>query len=420
MKLTKYLTISEDTDYIESDKSIRKNSEFNGENAWTLIFAIFIASIGLNMNSTAVIIGAMLISPLMGPIVAIGYSLSVYDFELLKSSLRNLLIAISISLITSALYFIISPINEAQSELLSRTSPTFYDVLIALFGGAAGIVSSTRTEKGNAIPGVAIATALMPPLCTAGFAIATLNFSYLFGALYLFIINSIFISISTYIFTRYLKFQKVKVSDTKLQKSIDQKILILAFLVIIPSFYTAWSLLNKSKFLNSADKFIQEEFPYKGAYVVDKTIEYNRKNPNISVTVFGDVLSQEDIKELESKVQIYGIDSKSLKIHQLSIYEKLEKKLLTDQQKESSALQKTSMLELQLKKFTDYESNSKQITSELKQLFNNLDFVSLSEGGVSIRWLKSPNQNQLKQVDNFLKSRIQNKEINLVHSIKIK
>ena len=186
--------------------AIEKGVDFRGINVWTLVFAIFIASIGLNVNSTAVIIGAMLISPLMGPIMGLGLSVGINDFTLLKKSLRNMIIAVVISIVTSTIYFYISPLNDAQSELLSRTTPTIYDVLIALFGGFAGIVAGSSKEKGTVIPGVAIATALMPPLCTAGFGIATGHLYYFVGAAYLFFINAVMISLSTFLFVRFLKF----------------------------------------------------------------------------------------------------------------------------------------------------------------------------------------------------------------------
>ena len=188
--------------------SIKKGVEFRGINLWVLIFAIFIASIGLNVNSTAVIIGAMLISPLMGPIMGIGLGIGINDFDLIKKAYKNLAIATVIGVATSAIYFLISPISDAQSELLARTTPTIWDVMIALFGGLAGIVATTRKSISNVIPGVAIATALMPPLCTAGFGLATGNLSFFFGAFYLYFINSVFISLSSFIIVRFLKFQK--------------------------------------------------------------------------------------------------------------------------------------------------------------------------------------------------------------------
>ncbi len=191
----------------ENDKektleSIKGNISFKGANLWTLACAIIIASVGLNVNSTAVIIGAMLISPLMGPIVGAGFALGVFDFTLLKKSLRNLLTATLVSLTVSTLYFLISPFKDVQSELLSRTSPNIYDIFIAFFGGLVGVIAVTRTEKGNPIPGVAIATALMPPLCTAGYGLATGQWSYFLGAFYLYCINCVFIGIATFIISK--------------------------------------------------------------------------------------------------------------------------------------------------------------------------------------------------------------------------
>ncbi|MFA6745894.1 MAG: DUF389 domain-containing protein, partial [Bacteroides graminisolvens] len=181
--LKEYLDLRKDKDNeLATVESIRKGVEFKGANLWILIFAIFMASLGLNVNSTAVIIGAMLISPLMGPIMGIGLSVGLNDFELMKRSFKSFLVATAFSVATSTFFFLISPIDEAQSELLARTSPTIYDVLIALFGGLAGVVAFSTKEKGNVIPGVAIATALMPPLCTAGFGLATGNLVYFLGA----------------------------------------------------------------------------------------------------------------------------------------------------------------------------------------------------------------------------------------------
>ena len=192
----------------ETIESIKRGVEFKGTNLWVLIFATFIASLGLNMNSTAVIIGAMLISPLMGPIMGFGLGLGTFDFELIKRAFRNFATATVFGIITSTIYFLLTPIDEAQSELLARTQPTVYDVLIAFFGGLAGIVASSTKSKGNVIPGVAIATALMPPLCTAGFGLASGNLYYFFGALYLYFINTVFISLATFLVVRLLKYPK--------------------------------------------------------------------------------------------------------------------------------------------------------------------------------------------------------------------
>lgn len=197
----------------EAEASIREGVSFRGTNLVILILAIFIASLGLNTNSTAVIIGAMLISPLMGPIIGIGLGVGIQDFDLLKRALRNLLMATVFSIITSTLFFLISPVGEGHSELLARTSPTIYDVLIGFFGGAAGIVAIGSRSKGNVIPGVAIATALMPPLCTVGYGLATFQMQYFFGALYLFLINSIFICLATFIGVKLMKYHPAPVTN---------------------------------------------------------------------------------------------------------------------------------------------------------------------------------------------------------------
>lgn len=205
----KYLIRKFYDDYLDLNKSmedeqltvesIRNGVEFRGANLWILVFATFIASLGLNVNSTAVIIGAMLISPLMGPIMGVGLAIGINDFELMKRSLKSYFIATVFSVTTATIYFAFTPLDEVQSELLARTSPTIYDVFIALVGGLAGIVAVATKEKGNVIPGVAIATALMPPLCTAGFGLATGNLLYFLGAFYLYFINSVFISLATFL-----------------------------------------------------------------------------------------------------------------------------------------------------------------------------------------------------------------------------
>lgn len=214
-----YIDLESDLDDFNTiHKIIENDIVFKGTNMWILVFAIIIASVGLNMNSTAVIIGAMLISPLMGPINGMGYSIATYNFELFRRSVKNFIFAVVASLAASTTYFAISPISTAHSELLARTSPTIYDVLIALFGGLAGIVAISSRKKGNVIPGVAIATALMPPLCTAGYGLATAQFQYFFGAIYLFTINTVFIAISSVAISQILKFPITTLVDEAREK----------------------------------------------------------------------------------------------------------------------------------------------------------------------------------------------------------
>lgn len=243
----------------ETIESIQKGVEFKGTNLWVLIFATFIASLGLNTNSTAVIIGAMLISPLMGPIMGFGLGLGIADFDLIKRSFRNFATATLFSVITSSIYFLISPINEAQSELLARTQPTLYDVLIAFFGGLAGIVASSTKSKGNVIPGVAIATALMPPLCTAGFGLATGNLYYFFGAFYLYFINTVFISLATYLVVRVLKYPKKVFLDKEREKKVTRYVGIIVVFTIVPSLFLSYRLVKTTYFNQQALNFINTE-----------------------------------------------------------------------------------------------------------------------------------------------------------------
>ena len=243
----------------EAENAIREGVTFRGTNILILILAIFIASLGLNTNSTAVIIGAMLISPLMGPIIGIGLGVGIQDFELIKRSLRNLVMATGFSVLTSTLYFLISPVSEGHSELLARTSPTIYDVLIGLFGGGAGIIAIGSKSKGNVIPGVAIATALMPPLCTAGYGIATLQLNYFFGAFYLFLINSIYIALATFIGVKLMHYHPVQ-TDTPLRaRKVRRIVYTVAILTMLPSLYVTYNMHKQSRFTANADKFVAEE-----------------------------------------------------------------------------------------------------------------------------------------------------------------
>lgn len=235
----------EEKDKVMAD--VKENISFRNANLWILACAILIASVGLNMNSTAVIIGAMLISPLMGPITGAGFALGTYDFQLLKRAGKNLLIATIVSLLVSTIYFLISPFKETQSELLARTSPNIYDVLIAFFGGLTGAISLTRIDKGNPIPGVAIATALMPPLCTAGYGIAIGNLTYFIGAFYLYIINCFFICIATFFIIKYLKYPAVRTVNTVHDRHIRNGLTVLVIVMTVPSFYLAYTLYQQKK-----------------------------------------------------------------------------------------------------------------------------------------------------------------------------
>lgn len=295
-------------------QEISKGVVFRGTNLWILIFAIIIASVGLNMNSTAVIIGAMLISPLMGPINGIGYSIATYDFELLQKSLKNFLFAITASLIASTIYFSLSPISTAYSELLARTSPTIYDVLIALFGGLAGIVAISSRQKGNVLPGVAIATALMPPMCTAGYGLATAQWTYFFGALYLFLINTIFIAIASVWISQVLKFPIRGEIPEKRKLRIDRTITLIISIVLLPSIYFGWKLVQHEKFIQKANRYVQNVSRVEGNYLLKHDIDAGERSIQL---VFGGLgLSEEQRATVKNKLADFDLREASVVIEQ--------------------------------------------------------------------------------------------------------
>lgn len=297
-------------------EAIRRDVTFKGTSLWTLIFAILIASIGLNVNSTAVVIGAMLISPLMGPIMGIGLGIGILDFELTKKGIKNIFIAAIISIITSSLYFTITPLQEANSELLARTTPSIWDVFIAFFGGLAGIIAGTRKEKSNILPGVAIATALMPPLCTAGFGIATGHWTYFFGALYLFFINCLFICLATFIIVRFLKFKTAQFANNSHYKKVMRYIWIISILTILPSLFLAFRIVQKAIFEQNARKFVQAEFNFAQTQVVSKIYRFDIKHPQIELLLIGQELSTPVIDSIRKKMPIYHLDTSWLDIKQ--------------------------------------------------------------------------------------------------------
>lgn len=316
--LTRHFDLrQEKEDDEETIESLKKGVEFRGTNLWVLIFAIFLASLGLNTNSTAVIIGAMLISPLMGPIMGFGLGLGIADFDLVKRSLRNYLTATLFSVVTATIYFLISPISEAQSELLARTSPTIYDVLIAFFGGLAGIVAGSTKSKGNVIPGVAIATALMPPLCTAGFGLATGNLSYFLGAFYLYFINTVFISLSTYIVVRVLKYPHKEFLDKKRAMVVRRYMMIIVTCTIIPSLYLTYRVLRTTVFEEQVKSFVNKELDFPNTQVLSKTIAVDTAGrKEINVVLLGEAVPDMMIETARARMRDYGLGGIGLNVQQ--------------------------------------------------------------------------------------------------------
>jgi uncharacterized hydrophobic protein (TIGR00271 family) len=370
-------------------ENIKQSISFRGSNLWILACAIVIASVGLNVNSTAVVIGAMLISPLMGPIVGAGFALTVFDFELLKRCGKNLLIATIVSLVVSAIYFFISPFKDAQPELLARTSPTIYDVLIAFFGGLVGVIALTRVEKGNPIPGVAIATALMPPLCTAGYGLAMGNFSYFFGAFYLYSINCFFICIATYFIVRYLKYTPVQFKNIRFEKQIRYGISFLLVLMIVPSFYLAYNLLKEKQFHDNVSKFIENEFTANGYPIIFKEIKYNTSPKKIELAFLSKRFSNEEEKQLNHRLNQYQIFNTSLIIKQGT--QDLKKEILNELGTQNKALSEKDIIINNLQnEIKEFKFDDTETYKEIGILFPEAKNVSIG------KFLLFPNSDSAK------------------------
>lgn len=371
----------------ETIDNICKAIDFKGSNLWVLIFAIFIASLGLNVNSTAVIIGAMLISPLMGPIMGVGLGIGINDFELIKKAFRNLAIATVFGIMTSTLYFLLSPLNEARSELLARTTPTIYDVLIAFFGGMAGIVASSTRMKGNVIPGVAIATALMPPLCTAGFGLASGNYSYFIGAFYLYMINSVFIAFATTLGVKLMHFSKKTFVDKNREKKVQQIVYGILILTLVPSVYITYNMIRTNIYETNASRFISNEINYPQSLIVKRHIVKD----SISVTLIGKELPKDYIVMLHQKMEQYNL--KNTKLHLIQGIGKdreegkkdeLNNLVLQDfykQNQERALRQETEIARLrsQLNTYTELDSLGVKITPEIRILFPQIKSIAISK-----------------------------------------
>lgn len=301
-------------DHGELREMMEENTVIHGSNMWILMLAILIASIGLNVNSTAVIIGAMLISPLMSGILTMGYSLAVRDLAMLRKALTRFATQVVISLITSTLYFIITPLDIPTSEMIARTSPTVWDVLIALFGGIAGMIGNTRQKKSNVIPGVAIATALMPPLCTAGYGIATFQLRFLLGAFYLFAINTLFIMLSAAFVTKVLKIPANDIADIRKQKKIKRAVTVITIITVIPSILIGAVTVYSTVMERNITNYLNNEFVFADTQVVQSSTD--NVNRVISVSLVGATVSDEVIERLEQELTQYNLKDYTLRVTQ--------------------------------------------------------------------------------------------------------
>lgn len=439
-KILTYVSLQKQTeDFEEIHNSITQGISFKGTNIWILVCAIIIASVGLNTNSTAVIIGAMLISPLMGPINGMGYSIAIHDFGLLRQSLKNFGFAVLASIIASTIYFTITPVHTAHSELLARTSPTIYDVLIALFGGFAGIIAISSKQKGNVIPGVAIATALMPPLCTAGYGLATFQFSFFYGAFYLFTINTVCIAYASVLISQMLKFpiRDINISETK-KKRINQALSIILIIIILPSIYLGYRMSQNEKFRANAEKYTRYVGIYKGNYLLNNEISANKKE--INLVYGGSSLTEDDKKAIIDQANLFSLIDAKITIEQgLAIDNDMAKDRLKAQSEEERLRQQIALLNLEV---TDYKQKidsvqsqyfiGKQLLSELAPLYPQVQSCSysdvyiyqqndtLSREKTGIFMITSKNtlsKNEQEKIKNWLMKRLNKKEVKVYFDI---
>lgn len=417
-------------------KQITDGINFQGANLWVLIFAIFIASLGLNVNSTAVIIGAMLISPLMGPIIGMGLAIGIADLSLFRQSMKNYLVSTFISVITAMTYFTISPITEAQSELLARTSPTLYDVLIALFGGAAGILAIATKGKNNVLPGVAIATALMPPLCTAGYGLAVHSNSYFFGAFYLYFINTVFIAFTTCLGVRFLKFHRKEFVNREQMKRVNFYIVSIIIITIIPASYMTWNIIKQSVLENNIEKFILKELDYNGTNILSH--EYDLETKTLHVVAIGNPISTDTIEKAQEAMSAYQLIGYKLKVIQgtnsdsLLIIQQKKKGQLMVGEKNTPEWQELAynndILKKELTSYTHYPVLANDMKDELKVVCPTAKSIILSKASESftdttliknhiiavVKTSKSLADNDKQQLYDWLKVKVKSDSLELI------
>ena len=434
-------SIAEDTDSETTIANIIKGVEFRADNIWVLFFAIIIASVGLNVNSTAVIIGAMLVSPLMGPIMGLGLSIGISDGELLRKSLKNLFIMIVISLVASSFYFLISPLSDAQSELLARTKPTIYDVFIAFFGGLAGILAASRKqEKVTVVSGVAIATALMPPLCTAGYGLGTGQLMYFFGAFYLFFINAFFIALATYLMVRYLHFPRKKFLDPATELKVRRSIAVFTIVVLVPSVFIAINVVRETSFNNDAIKYvndIQTNPVMQNVQIISQKRTFSRKGNEITISLVGEPLTSEQVAVLQKRMEEMGLKNTKLTIRQAggaSLDVGTQAKMLQNfiEDKDRTIEQKDSLIQ-ELRQQIRMEQQRAQVTTEqlareLSVLYPHIQDISMAEAvkfnvqsnrtdtipTLNINWIQQPTNDEYQHLSNWLKVRLKTNKLDII------
>ena len=438
--LKSIIHLSDEIDYENASASIRKNIAFRGTNVYILACAIIIASVGLNVNSIPVIIGAMLVSPVMGPILGFGLGLGTRDNLLVKNSMKNFGVMVVISIVASALFFLLSPLSLAHpSELLARTNPTIYDVLIALFGGLAGIIETSRKDKGTVISGVAIATALMPPLCTVGYGISIWKGQVIFGALYLFLINSIFIALATFAAVKYFGFPVVENTDESHRRLPKHWMAIILIIVIVPSIISAISVIRENNFTIHAERLVAENKNLGKCFIYDHKATYSRKAPKLELFLAGESLTDEAKKQFYNSAEEYGITRSQIVFHEDATIMKQDlseteimKGFFEHSDQQITALNASIMkLDKQLSDFKGKELPVEAVSKELFAQYPDIQSLSLSRGAimnagspaeteqiVAILTIDKPMDAELHaRIERWLKARLNNENVVVVEQI---
>lgn len=425
--------LADELDVVAAAQGIRNNIPFRGPNVYILAFAIIIASVGLNVNSIPVIIGAMLISPLMGPIVGIGLSLGTNDVKLFRIALKNLGIMVAISILASTIYFFLTPLNlDNPTELLARTNPTIYDVLIAFFGGLAGILETSRKERGTVISGVAIATALMPPLCTIGYGIAQLNLHYAMGALYLFFINSVFIALAAFLGVKYLGFENAVFSSEQQKRKTSRIITVIILIIIIPSIFSAVSIIRQNNFERNVRAFVHSAKGMDANMIYEYTVNHDTKPSTVELFLTTSDIDATTRESLYSLAEEQGLRRSQLSFNTSTLGGLRSESVVRDiYQRSENLLQQRdstiSVLREEIKQYRNAESDYPQLAEEIRSQYEGVEDVSITKGLtmplqgtqhdqvlVLLKTASSFNRADLTKIQNWLQVRLKNKEVKVI------
>ena len=429
------LNLTNDVDIPAASENIRKNIPFRGPNVYILFSAVIIASVGLNVNSIPVIIGAMLISPLMGPIIGLGLGLGTNDRELVLFSIKNLLVMVGISLLAATMYFMLTPLEiDNPTELLARTRPTIYDVFIALFGGLAGVLETARKEKGTVISGVAIATALMPPLCTVGYGIANLSWQYTVGALFLFSINCIFIAMAAYLMAKFLKFPVKTVEQHRTRYFILSYALVI--LLAATSIFTGYHVIRENDFTKLANRFVKKNQNIGKTYIYDSQVNIDTKPYMLELRLAGETLNEDTKEMLLRDAENYGIMRSQIVIHEdatvqvdrFNETEIVKNLMATNASNVQVRDDSIKVLNAQIAHYKQQELPAKQLAEELQVQLPSITRLTLAKGTaleqnmvmseeqvvVVAHCIEMPSEEEKARVYEWLKIRLQIQDLEII------